>query len=85
MITKLNITGFKGFEKLDLPKLSRVTLIGGKNNVGKTAFLEALFMFFDRINPQMISRQYAWLRGRHVSPSFHHSIYCYLASWSCID
>lgn len=67
MITKLNITGFKGFEKLDLPKLSRVTLVGGKNNVGKTAFLEALFLFFDRINPQMILRQYAW-RGVRAIP-----------------
>lgn len=67
MITKLKIVGFKCFEKLDLPKLSRVTLVGGKNNVGKTAFLEALFLFFDRINPQMILRQFAW-RGVNVLP-----------------
>ena len=60
MITKLNITGFKGFSQLELPKLSRVTLLGGRNNVGKTSILEALFMFHDRLNPQMILRQFAW-------------------------
>jgi hypothetical protein len=67
MITKLNVTGFKGFEQLELSKISRVTLIGGKNNVGKTALLEALFMFFDRLNPQMILRQSAW-RGVSMLP-----------------
>ncbi len=60
MITKLNITGFKGFAQLELPKLSRITLLGGRNNVGKTSILEALFMFHDRLNPEMIIRQFAW-------------------------
>ncbi|MDI6791628.1 MAG: AAA family ATPase [bacterium] len=60
MITKLNIDGFKGFQQLELSKLSRVTLLGGRNNVGKTSILEALFMFYDRLNPQMILRQFAW-------------------------
>jgi AAA15 family ATPase/GTPase len=67
MITKLKISGFKGFKPLELPKLSRVTLLGGENNVGKTSVLEALFMFFDRLNPQMILRQYAG-RGVGVIP-----------------
>jgi len=38
---------------------------GGRNNFGKTPVLEALFMFFDRLNPQMIFRQFAW-RGVNV-------------------
>lgn len=67
MITKLRIKGFKGFDQLELPRLSRVTLLGGRNNVGKTSILEAVFMFFDRLNPQMILRQYAW-RGVGVLP-----------------
>lgn len=65
MISKLHILGFKGLEDLELPRLSRVTLLGGRNNVGKTSVLEALFMFFDRLNPQMILRQFAW-RGVSV-------------------
>lgn len=60
MITKLHIDGFKGFEKLEISTLSRITLLGGRNNVGKTSILEALFMFYDRLNPQMILRQFAW-------------------------
>ena len=60
MITRLVIEGFKGFEHLEIPRLSRVTLLGGRNNVGKTSILEALFMFSDRLNPQMILRQFAW-------------------------
>lgn len=60
MITKLNIDGFKGFQQLELSRLSRITLLGGRNNVGKTSILEALFMFYDRLNPQMILRQFAW-------------------------
>jgi len=60
MITKLKIDGFKGFKQLEISKLSRITLLGGRNNVGKTSILEALFMFYDRLNPQMILRQFAW-------------------------
>ncbi|WP_298273235.1 ATP-binding protein [Geobacter sp.] len=62
MITKLKIEGFKGFEELEVSRLSRISLLGGRNNVGKTSILEALFMFHDRLNPQMILRQFA-LRG----------------------
>lgn len=67
MISKLSISRFKGFEHLELSKLTRITLLGGMNNVGKTTILEALFMFFDRFNPQMILRQFA-LRGVNVIP-----------------
>jgi predicted ATPase len=63
MISNLSIKGFKGFERLDIPCLSRITLLGGRNNVGKTSILEALFMFYDRLDPQMILRQFA---GRGV-------------------
>ena len=60
MINALKISGFKGFVELDLPHLSRITLLGGRNNAGKTSVLEALFTLFDRLNPQMMLRQYAW-------------------------
>jgi len=60
MISKLTIEGFKGFEHIEIPMLSRVNLLGGRNNVGKTSILEALFMFHDRFNPQMVLRQFAW-------------------------
>ncbi len=60
MITDVLIRNFKCFKKLTVPELGRITLIGGRNNVGKTALLEALFLFLDRIRPDMIFRQYGW-------------------------
>lgn len=67
MITGLEIKGFKGFKHLSIPKLTRITLVGGKNNAGKTSLLEAVFLFFDRINPQMLTNQFA-RRGVSVLP-----------------
>jgi hypothetical protein len=60
MMTSFAIQNFKGFQELDLPQLSRITLIGGQNNVGKTSVMEAMFMFHDRLNPNLILRQFAW-------------------------
>jgi len=58
MITRLNISNFKCFEHLELPQLSRVTLLGGRDNIGKSSLLEAMFMFFDRLNPQGFRGRY---------------------------
>jgi hypothetical protein len=60
LITKLAIKRFKGFENFEIKRLTRVTLLGGHNNVGKTSILEALFMLHDRFNPQMILRQFGF-------------------------
>lgn len=65
MISKFTVSGFKGFEQFELPRLKRVTILGGRNNVGKTSVLEAMFMFFDRLNPQMIFKSFAW-RGVNI-------------------
>jgi len=42
MLNSLHIENYRLFKTLDIPKLARVNLITGKNNVGKTALLEAL-------------------------------------------
>jgi AAA15 family ATPase/GTPase len=44
-IQNLEITNFKCFKDLKVSGIGRVNLIGGKNNVGKTAFLEAIELF----------------------------------------
>lgn len=44
MYKYFKINNFRCFEKLELPELERVNLIVGKNNVGKTALLEAIFV-----------------------------------------
>ena len=45
MITELDISNFRHIERLAVAPLGRVTLIGGRNGVGKTALLEALWLF----------------------------------------
>lgn len=42
MIQSLSITNFKNLSGLSIPELSRINLISGKNNVGKSTLLEAL-------------------------------------------
>ncbi|MCK5717969.1 MAG: AAA family ATPase, partial [Thiomargarita sp.] len=44
-IKTIGIENFKCFEKLSITGIESVNLIGGKNNIGKTAFLEAIELF----------------------------------------
>ena len=44
MLKDLEIRNFRCFEQTKISGFERVNLIGGKNNVGKTALLEALFL-----------------------------------------
>ena len=48
MLASLTLTNFRGFAKLEMPRLARVNLIGGVNNAGKTAILEAIFLLLGR-------------------------------------
>lgn len=41
-LTELRFENYRLFQKLDIPGLKRVNLITGKNNTGKTAFLEGI-------------------------------------------
>lgn len=45
LLDSLEIKGYRCFEHLTIGKLGRVNLIVGKNNVGKTALLEALWIW----------------------------------------
>jgi len=46
MLCSLTIKNFRGFRDLKIEPLARVNLIAGKNNVGKTGALEALYLLF---------------------------------------
>lgn len=66
MINWMKIENYKGFERLDLDDVARITLIGGRNNTGKTSLLEAMFLFYDTADPGMFFRHLGW-RGIEVT------------------
>ena len=43
-VKNISLQNFKCFDNLNVKNLKRVNLIGGKNNIGKTSFLEGLEM-----------------------------------------
>jgi AAA15 family ATPase/GTPase len=51
MITKLNFKNLRYFEDFTLDGITPVTLISGKNNVGKSTLLEGIFLLFGHQNP----------------------------------
>jgi AAA15 family ATPase/GTPase len=58
-IKEIEIKNYKLFEDFKASGFGRVNLIGGKNNVGKTAFMEALFVASDKNNlKQIIKSRY---------------------------
>ncbi|PFV89684.1 hypothetical protein COL08_27880 [Priestia megaterium] len=58
LLKSLEIDNFKGIKNVKINDLNHINLFGGKNNIGKTTILEALFMFYDRFNPLLVIRQF---------------------------
>lgn len=56
MIKKFSIKNFKCFEEIDIKLMERVNLIAGKNNVGKTALLEAIWLHEGAHNAELALR-----------------------------
>jgi hypothetical protein len=54
LLDSLRIVNFRAFKDLKINKLGRVNLIVGKNNVGKTSVLEALWLYANRGAPAMM-------------------------------
>ena len=53
MIKDIEIIEYKGFKNLNLKNLSQVNIISGENNIGKTALLEALFLYDDILSSNL--------------------------------
>lgn len=47
-LNSLIIQNFRGFENFQINQLGRVNLIVGKNNIGKTSLLEAIWLYANR-------------------------------------
>ena len=66
MLNSFQINNFRLFEKLEVKRLGRVNLIVGKNNSGKSTFLEAIQIYASNGNSKILvdlieSRQETWL------------------------
>ncbi len=53
MYRSLSIKNFRGFQEISIDPLDRINLIAGKNNLGKTAILEALFLHLGPNNAEL--------------------------------
>lgn len=56
VLKSIHIQNFRCFRRLDINSLARVNLIAGKNSVGKTAALEAIFLLIGAENLNLILR-----------------------------
>ena len=56
MLTDIKVKNFRGLRSLTLDQLGRITLVGGKNGVGKTALLEALWLLSGPDLPELSER-----------------------------
>jgi len=67
MYKSFRVSNFRCFQELTLDSLERVNLVGGANNVGKTALLEALFVHCGRYSPELALRVNAFRGIEFVS------------------
>ncbi len=53
MLTSAQVRNFRTFDELTVERLSRINLVAGRNNSGKTSLLEALFLLSGFGNPRL--------------------------------
>lgn len=68
MITNLGIENYRGFKTFNLQQLSRVNLLVGMNNCGKTSILEAVHLVASAGDVAVLNR-FALQRGEYVFAS----------------
>lgn len=68
MYHTFSIKNFRCFDDLTLEGLGRINLIGGRNNIGKTAVLEALWLHHGSANPDLAVRLDAFRGLEQVVP-----------------
>lgn len=56
MIDKFSVSNFRGIKHINVEGLKRMSLISGKNNVGKSTLLEALFLFMDHTSNEVFGK-----------------------------
>ncbi len=71
-LQKIEIQKFKCFQDLNIVNLKRVNLIGGKNNIGKTAFLEACYLPLNSFNVFKSDTNYKTNTGSPLNRDWFH-------------
>ncbi|MFK5977249.1 MAG: AAA family ATPase [Sulfurovum sp.] len=82
-IENLTFSNFKCFKELNVKDIKRVNLIGGKNNIGKTSFMEGIELFVSssdsldlsfNIYEMMKRRQSSLLTDRYFELDYNGSL-----------
>lgn len=68
MFHKIVIKNFRGITNLEMNGVTPFTLVTGKNNVGKSSILEALFLYHDHYAPSVFG-VLSNVRGGFVEPN----------------
>ena len=83
-LPSLSIRGFRGINRLDIERLGRVTLLAGKNGVGKTTVLEAASLYANRGDPPALAslllyreeyRYYSDPHGEHLEDPNYEALF----------
>jgi hypothetical protein len=69
MLKSVEVANFRAFDHLRVDQLSLVNLISGRNNTGKTALLEAIFVQLSPLQPQLATSFSHRGEGRSGFPS----------------
>jgi len=77
MYRNLSLKNFRGFQEINIGPLARINLIAGKNNLGKTAILEAFILHIGPNNAELGLRLNAF-RGMEQMPSNPEEIWGWL-------
>ena len=54
LLSSFKAVHYRGIDGLSLPRLTRANLVTGVNGIGKTALLEAIWLFMKRHNPVLL-------------------------------
>ena len=57
---------YRGIDGLSLPRMSRANLVTGVNGIGKTALLEAMWLFIGRYRPALLWSEHVHRSGNRV-------------------
>lgn len=71
-LQNIEIKQYKCFKNLKVNNLKRVNLIGGKNNIGKTAFLEACYLLSNSFNIFKSDHNYQINTGSPLNRDWFH-------------